>query len=214
MKIGLITYNRAHKKTYDLACMLKMNGYQVVLLMVPFEERKARTPLIKHRSEGYCADPGLIAAEFNWELDTYGKVECDKYIIGGCNIMPGLKALNSHPGYLPYIRGLDALKWAIYHGVPIGVTVHETTDEPDKGPMYSRELVPLYFEDTFHSLAERAYQYEIAMLVDAIELDKPSVFETKTPLSNTVHKRMPQHIERIMLQRFEDLRKSQKSMYD
>ena len=40
-------------------------------------------------------------------------------LIGGAGILPkklvnSMKIINSHPAYLPYVRGLDSLKWAIY----------------------------------------------------------------------------------------------------
>jgi phosphoribosylglycinamide formyltransferase-1 len=40
-------------------------------------------------------------------------------VFDGVGIIPqsvccSFPVINSHPGYLPYIRGLDALKWAIY----------------------------------------------------------------------------------------------------
>ena len=213
MKIGLITYNKPHRKTYDLACMLKMEGYKVVLLMVPFDERKERTPLIKHRPEGYCANPRQISAQFDWDINEYRKSKCDVYLVGGCGVIPGLKALNAHPGFLPHVRGLDALKWAIYHGLPIGVTVHETTDEPDKGPIYARRIIPLYFEDTFHSFAYRTYQIEIEMLVASIDYAPFEVNDELTSFEDIVHKRMPAYKERIMLEKFEALRRNSKSIY-
>ena len=214
MKIGLITYNRPHRKTYELACMLKMEGYEVALLIVPFVERKERTPLIQHRLEGTKYHPNQISEAFGFKKSVYGSFDVDIYLIGGCNILPGLKARNAHPGFLPYVRGLDALKWSIHYGVPIGVTVHETTDEPDQGPIYTRKVVPLYFEDTFHSFAERVYQYEIQMLVDSLQMKATFKANERTPLSEIIHRRMPAHTERIMLEKFEALRKKQKSIYE
>lgn len=34
------------------------------------------------------------------------------------------RIINAHPGYIPVVRGLDSLKWAIVEGLPIGVTTH------------------------------------------------------------------------------------------
>ena len=219
MKIGLITYNRPHRKTYDLACMLKLEGYKVAILIVDFNERPQRKPLIQHRLGGIKYRPYKIADVFGWEAKTLGSIDVDKYLIGGCNVIPGLKALNAHPGYLPYSRGLDAIKWAIYNEVPIGVTVHETTDEttdePDKGPVYLRRIIPLYFEDTFHSFAERIYQNELSMLIESITIKYPEKWEViNNPITDVVHKRMPAYKERIMLERFEALRRNSKSIYE
>ena len=216
--IGLITYDKPHKKTYDLACLLKASGATVVFLTAPFEERSERHPLVQHRPEGIKRDPSSIASAFGWGIAKYGEVKCDILLIGGCNITPGLRALNSHPGYLPYIRGLDALKWAIWHEVPVGVSVHWTTDKPDAGRIVSRKIVPLYFEDTFHSFALRAYNIEIEELVKAAlsdettELTEDDSAEMRY-LRNTVHKRMAPWQEVIMLEKFNGIRSKAKSIY-
>ena len=204
MTIGLITYDKPHRKTYDLACLLKVAGYDITLLTTPFIERKERQPLIEHRLKGLAYHPTDIAKAFGWSKAAYGAIKCDKYIIGGCNIITGLKALNAHPGYLPAVRGLDAMKWAIYHGLPVGVTVHETTDEVDEGKVIIREIVPLYHHDTFHSFAHRLYHMELQAMVDALE--KPEVILDSgyvTGFEDVVHKRMPHRKEAIMLKRFE-----------
>ena len=79
------------------------------------------------------------------------------------------KIINSHPAYLPYVRGLDSYKWAIYYGKPIGVTSHIISEEADSGYLIKKALVPIYNWDTFHSLALRQYELEIDLLVDSIE---------------------------------------------
>jgi len=107
------------------------------------------------------------------------------------------------------VRGLDALKWAIYQAQPIGVTTHYIDSKADEGLLIDRRLVPLYFEDTFHSLAYRVYETEIDMLVEAI--DRINSGEAPlTPLKDDryeAHKRMPHRLELIMMARFEELRK-------
>ncbi len=215
MKLGLLTYNTPTRKTCDIACLLKLRGYEATLLTVEWKDRPTLRPLIQHRPDGFIQYPSELSQVFGWKKEMYGKNEYDMYLIGGCNIIPGLVALNAHPGYLPYVRGLDALKWAIYHGLPVGVTVHKTTNEPDQGLILARKVVPLYFEDTFHSFAYRQYMMEITMLVDAIKDDPETPEQDElTGFENRVHKRMPPHLERIMLERFEKRRKASQSMYN
>ena len=62
------------------------------------------------------------------------------------------------------MKGLDALKWAIYQEQPIGVTTHYISDTADGGELIERRVIPIYFEDSFHSLATRVYEVEIEML--------------------------------------------------
>ena len=44
-----------------------------------------------------------------------------------------LGIVNIHPGYLPGNRGLDNLKWAIVHKLPIGATAHFIDSKIDMG---------------------------------------------------------------------------------
>ena len=76
--------------------------------------------------------------------------------------------LNSHCGWLPKVRGLDALKWAIYYGHEIGVTTHVVDETCDGGLLIEQKEVPLYPQDNIYSIAMRQYEMEISMLVDAV----------------------------------------------
>jgi hypothetical protein len=210
-KIGILTYiGIAHRKTYDLVCQLIVKGYQPILIPVPMTPYKQRHPLVQHRPTGgfFISD---LTKGFNLDVITWeDRNKCDEIIVGGCSLIPELDALNAHPGYLPLVRGLDSLKWAIYDEMPIGVTIHRTTDSADDGPIYARTLVPVYFEDTFHSLAYRVYQTEINMLVDSLFTeDVITPHERKRELT----KRMPPFKEAIMLEKFQLRRKNAASIY-
>jgi hypothetical protein len=208
MKIALLTYDKPHKKTYDVACMLKVCGYNdVTLVSTEWQDRKRLHPLVRHRPEGFAPEPKTLAKRLGYKYNKGNSF--DVYLVGGCNVLKGLTAINSHPGYLPYARGLDALKWSIYEGLPIGVTTHYTTDEPDNGPIIKRELVPVFFEDTIHSLAYRVYELEIKLLIDSIGCD---TIEIDDEYTGGVHRRMPPYKEVVMMERFKKLHKI--SIYD
>jgi hypothetical protein len=49
MKIGIITYDRPHRKTQDL--MLRLMGRKVIVITIPFKERKRHEPLYQHRPQ-------------------------------------------------------------------------------------------------------------------------------------------------------------------
>jgi len=110
---------------------------------------------------------------------------------------------NTHPGFLPLVRGLDALKWAIYEGLPIGVTSHILGDELDAGRMIDRQLVPIRHNDTFHAVAQRQYEMEVEMLVDAI--DKTEAAATMLTAESPLRRRMPHTLETRLLARFQAL---------
>jgi len=96
-------------------------------------------------------------------------------IIGGARILTRqvinaleLGILNLHPGILPEVRGLDALQWAIYKGLPLGVTAHLINEHIDAGKMVSRELVPEYRDDLLVDLSLRLEEAQIAIVSNAV----------------------------------------------
>ncbi|NBH35820.1 hypothetical protein D3Z58_20320 [Clostridiaceae bacterium] len=132
-------------------------------------------------------------------------------LLCGAGILPGnfvhrYRIINSHPGYLPYSRGLDALKWAIVDGFPIGVTTHFLGQETDGGEILERRIVPVRYADTFHAVAQRVYETEIEMLVGALEKTN-EIHEFVDGSSYPVHRRMPHYIEIRLMERFEELRR-------
>jgi len=231
--IGVITYDAPHRKTQDVVSRLILKGYRtrIMLIVIPWMERKQRYPFYHHRP-GECVDIypeqltkmydiGCIKRdvsniERNFAIGLY-----DHILIAGAGILPDelvrqYKIINSHPGYLPNVRGLDALKWAIYDGQPIGVTTHYINEKPDEGTAIERRMVPVYFEDTFHSVAHRVYETEIEMLVNAIEVinDGDELGENLKDERYVSNMRMPQYKEMIMMRRFEDIRRKSKSYRD
>ena len=226
-RVGVICYDRLTRKAYDVLCLLRASGYNICVYTVPWKERKVHTPLYRHRPSDCpsmdVADimerihriDGRYLADYEWEPDELGKLHPVTFqegptIIAGCGILsPEIvnagPIINAHPGYLPHDRGLDALKWAIYHGHPIGVTTHIIEEEPDCGQVIAQEHVPVYFNDTFHSVAYRQYETEIRMLVEAVEREPSGIVVHP---EGKVNRRMPHRKEIVMMERFEKLRRS------
>lgn len=192
MKIGIITYDTPHRKTQDVLFRMLSLGYEdVTLLTSRYELRKQRDVLFNHRpSSCIPADPAALALRFgsvkvaplSSDLSRF-----DKILIAGAGILPEDIArheiINAHPGYLPNVRGLDALKWAILEGQPIGVTTHFIGAEPDTGTLIQRRILLSGLGDTFHSIAWRQYETEIEMLVDALVTEpKGETLTTEYPL--------------------------------
>lgn len=223
--VNILTYDVMHKKTYDTVCLLKAYGYSNVKLWAkPFHYEKKFYPLIEHRpstlfilgSSGIF-DVQSVYKNFGYEfniINDYDEItegDGSVYLLCGAGIIPQKfikknKIINSHPGYIPKVRGLDALKWAIYEGMPIGVTTHFLGDEVDAGEIIERKIVPVYYNDTFHSVAYRQYDMEISMLVNSLtHLTEHHVFESG---NGEVHRRMLHSYETRLLERFDNLRKS------
>lgn len=177
MKIGIFTYNYPHRKTHDVIFRLRMIGYDnITLLLLPFVKRNYK-PFIPHRPEPQIMAPVIqFINAFNIKACEYQSItqleEFDKVLICGAGIIEGdvekYKIINSHPGYLPDVRGLDAIKWAILEDLPIGVTTHFISKIPDAGILIKRSTIEPTPIDSFHSLAQKVYELEIKMLIYAI----------------------------------------------
>lgn len=220
-KIAVITYNVPHRKTQDVLNGLKVKGYKnVKVFALPFVERENPfKPIYQHRpNKAINVDIKLFCKNFGYEFDltfvtTINKqlleFNADYIIIAGAGLLPDelvekYKIINTHPGFLPLTRGLDSLKWAIVKGVEIGVTTHFVDKEADAGFLIQQEHVPVYENDTFHSLAQRQYETEIEMLVNSVEIIP--TLTTYTSLSSNEYeatRRMPKAIEKDLLNAFE-----------
>jgi phosphoribosylglycinamide formyltransferase-1 len=157
----------------------------VTLHSVPWIERKKHTPLIQHRPGiVHFIHPSDLArnlgyryfASTNYE-DVARRVDEDPglVMIGGANILPArfvetLSVINSHPGMLPEVRGLDAFKWAIHDELDLGVTTHLAGKDVDTGRLIAKRKNHLQITDTFHTAAQRHYDIEIKMLIESISI--------------------------------------------
>ncbi|AVQ22382.1 phosphoribosylglycinamide formyltransferase [Fusobacterium nucleatum subsp. nucleatum ATCC 23726] len=219
MLIGVLTYNIPHRKTYDTLCLLKARGYKdVIVFATPLHYKKQFKPLYEHRPQlinqissikDFCNN-----LDYKYELiDNFLDIdlkENTKILVCGAGILPDnfikkYKVINSHPGYIPEVRGLDSLKWAIILEKKIGVTTHLIGDEVDAGYIIEQKEVPIYENDTFHALSQRVYETEICMLVDAIEKSDRNLIY-KNGKNTEVHTRMSKEIEKDLLKKFEELK--------
>lgn len=223
MKIAVLTYDNPHRKTQDVLFGLKAMGHaDVTAIASPWKARKNFVAIYKHRPSTamdislgiFCSNLGVKLhkaeiADFEAYLDAE---KFDRILIAGAGLLPAhlphkFKIINSHPAYLPYVRGLDALKWAIFNDDKIGVTTHYISDKADEGLLIDRKEVPLYFEDTFHSFAYRQYEIEIKMLLDSIkQVDTITEWVDLAEGGSDANRRMPHRLEEQMMDRFTALK--------
>ena len=219
-RICVLTYQTLHRKTMDTLFRLKASGYvNVCVYAKPFYYTKKYTPLVTHRpiiEEFYNFDSPQyfdIINNLQYEIrhiDAYEEIreEADTiFLVCGAGLIPEKVVdkyciINAHPGYIPMVRGLDALKWAIVENSPIGVTTHLLGKYVDAGDIIERRKVPIYHNDTFHTVAYRQYEMEIQMLVRAIEKKEQISFFTDGE-DYPVHKRMPNEVEQKLYEKFE-----------
>lgn len=217
--IYVLTYAKPHKKTQDLLFTLKAKGIDNIhVLSTPWQNRKNFVPLMPHRPlQAIDVDISLLCGRLGFEytqLESISEVpnlhDSDLVLIGGAGILPANlansgKVINSHPAYLPYTRGLDSYKWAIYYGKPIGVTTHVISEECDAGMLIRRSFVPMFSWDTFHSVAQRQYEMEINMLANSIEDIKTASLENLDTITSIAYRRMPHRHEARLLKRFQHM---------
>jgi len=215
--IGILTYDIPHRKTYDTLCLLKAKGYsEVKVFFKSLHYKKKFKPLIEHRPKNMNdIHPSILCENFGYEyIDASMLTQelpggsvilvCGAGIIEE-EIINGYKVVNAHPGYIPNVRGLDALKWAIMEDEYIGVSVHLIGDEVDCGKLLDRRVVPVQHNDTFHALAQRQYEMEIVMLVEAIDKVSRSTMVVHSG-DYILHKRMSIEIESKLLDKFEEFK--------
>lgn len=221
--IYVLTYNHPHKKTQDLLLKMKLKNYSNIhVVSTPWVERKNFIPLIPHRLGNahniYPQDLSKILGYNYSELQNLDELPAldkdDHVLIGGAGIIKKeiadtKKVINSHPAYLPHVRGLDSFKWAILNDKPIGVTSHIISEEADQGWLIKKKHVPLFSWDTFHSVANRQYEMEIDMLASAVEDLENASLKSLAVEGVEVSRRMPHKMELEMIKKFESLIKNQ-----
>lgn len=211
VQIGVLTYNVPHRKTQDILFGLKALGYNARVYIVDFIERNNFKPLYSHRptaciqidTTDLCDNLGF---EYSQHKDYDFAMHENTILIAGARILPASiirpGIINSHPGILPYTRGLDALKWSIYYGAPTGVTIHEVSAEVDEGKILNRAYMNPLPTDTFYHFAMRVYEKEIDMLLhwyERNEYDEPYT-------AGSANMRMPHDKELLMMERFKQIK--------
>jgi hypothetical protein len=77
--------------------------------------------------------------------------------------------LNSHPGLLPWIRGVHVIENAILRNTPIGITCHFIDIGIDTGPIINRYVLPLAEKETLIDLIEKANLLECCAMLELAE---------------------------------------------
>lgn len=214
MRLGIITYALPHLKTEQvLHGLLRRGGMNIEVYALPFLPRPERRVLFQHRPDQFASVcPKGIARHFSLPYheiavadDIPNPPEAMLVTVGaliGPRLLDRTRVFNVHAGLIPTVRGLDAFKWAVHDGVPLGVTLHAIDREVDRGDHVLSLSTPIYSDDTPLTLARRHYEAEIALLVgfqDALRTPgQPLPGLEERP----ARKRMPMASEEAMLARF------------
>ncbi len=214
VRLAVLTYDQPHLKTQQLVAALSLDAVvRMELYGLPYVPRPPRSPLFPHRPEMATAGhPREVAKAYGIPYRAIEDVaeigtEVDAAIVAGVGLLPGafverLPVVNGHPGLIPTVRGLDAFKWAIHDGMPLGVSLHLLDAEVDAGRHLKSLRTPVYADDTLETLAHRHYELEILLLASFRRfLERPA--EPPPGLAERpARKRMPAEAEREMIEGF------------
>jgi phosphoribosylglycinamide formyltransferase 1 len=225
LRIGLISYDHAHLMTEQVLHRLLLKNQSgtgptldIKLLALPFALRPPRKVLFAHRPDQEKSVPTrelAVRHRLDFVPCTYDSIPdvADFYLIAGAGIFSAKaigqkKIFNAHPGIIPLARGLDAFKWSILRGVPLGVTLHTIDAEIDAGEVIAIVRTPVFPSDSIDSLARRHYERELDMLSEFL-----TFLEGKAKASLPVYPespptmRMPIDIENEMIAKFEEYKR-------
>lgn len=226
MKLVVFVYNFPHKKTQDFLLRLFLEGYKIefvvasefVELDLPKSTLRIKLrhidllhpeTICQRLSIPYYVLPHnsvevaeLIRAN-NIEIGIItGARILKKYIIN--SVSRGI--INFHPGLIPAVRGLDALKWAIYRDLPIGVTAHFIDERVDAGRIIIKEEIPIKDDDTLLDISLRLVETETNLLPKVLNLVKDRAI-TEFPLipyGTKLNPSMPNELEKEISKRLAD----------
>lgn len=217
MKILIIAANAPHLKTEQIISKMLLRGINDITVgATPWKQRKERKVSFQHRPD-QSASPaltslanyyGLSFLEINdWAQCNYSTY--DFIVMTGGVLVPkevievGIPIVNCHPGIIPIVRGLDAFKWAIYHMLPLGNTLHFIDGAVDIGKPIGIFETPIFTSDTsIDLLARRHYELEINLLSHFDMFIDGKTCEYDFELQRSANMRMKQEEEALMLSRF------------
>lgn len=134
-------------------------AYGIPTFMVPFQEFDSR--------EAWGEE--LLAHLDVWEPDLV-------VLSGLMRLLPAAvvaawapRLINTHPAYLPEFPGAHGVRDALAAGVTeTGASVIVVDDGVDTGPILAQERVPVFPDDTEHTLHERIKPVERRLLIDVV----------------------------------------------
>ncbi|HHW68385.1 formyltransferase family protein [Defluviitalea raffinosedens] len=226
MNIAVFAYNFPHKKTQDFLFRLLLENIDVkCVLASDFVELNLTESILRVKPRHIdLVHPQRICERFNIPYynvmhnseeceELLNKYDIDLGIIAGArilkqNIIESVKIgiINFHPGILPEVRGLDALKWAIYNDLPIGVTAHLIDSKIDAGRIIMKKEVPIYKDDTLIDVSLRLHEFQVNLLPQVIKEveSKPKEMFQKVDISLPYNRKMEADKEMILLEKWNE----------
>ena len=214
--IDLLTYDCPHRKTSDILFELIVNGYNINrVYAAPLIDLGLKPDIVKMSANAcYNIHTAEICAKFKipYIVKPHADIEGGNLgIIGGARILPdhviqkySIGIINIHPGLLPNNRGLDNIKWALYHDMPQGLTVHFIDKYVDRGQIILKKKVPVYDDDKIYHIHQRLVSIQPKVLIDALNILERGG-ETYTAQKGTLFTQMTIKEETNLIKKCSDL---------
>jgi len=93
---------------------------------------------------------------------------CSRIIRENIIKIPKIGTLNAHPALLPKYRGVYTIRWAIYNGDKIGVTVHFIDKGIDTGPILMQRAVNMEENDNIDSLVGKCERLSGELMAEVL----------------------------------------------
>ena len=113
--------------------------------------------------------------DFNCEK-ALKSIDLDLVVLGDTRIIkpnimsiPKIGIINSHPGYLPEVRGNNPYIWALIYDLPQGCSVHFIDENVDTGDLILRERIEIQNFKSYPSLLEKINDLCAQMIVEAVK---------------------------------------------
>ena len=152
-------------------------------------------------------------------VTTLHRVSPDLLILGQTGIVkkqvlsiPVIGTLNAHPGILPYYRGIDCPKWAIYHNdyENIGCSVHWVDQHVDTGNIIMKKRYSLSQGETMRSLDHNLYNHCVELLAEVVLsllAGKSMATEIQRVEEGIQYHKMPRKLEKKVINKLDQLSK-------
>lgn len=151
---------------------------------------KSRNSIIstfKNSSENFLLTKDIIVNQniFLTEVENHNDKQCedllkkfdlDLIILGDTRIIkknimdiPKIGTINSHPGYLPDVKGNHPYIWAIINDLPQGCSIHFIDENVDTGDVLLREIIDLKKCESYIDLIQKINYLCADLMIKAVK---------------------------------------------
>ena len=115
-------------------------------------------------------------------LTVLNKIVPDILLLGQTGIVrknvlciPRMGTLNAHPGILPFYRGIDCAKWAIFNDETdkVGATVHLVDEKVDTGPIIRTRKYDFTGNETLEMLENNLDDLSVKLMAEVVHEINP-----------------------------------------